>query len=174
MAVLTGKVHRMVFEVGGGDYWLEVADRNDVFLSVEGLDRDLNKEEEEEARLAFEESFKNYEDMLDNPLFDPDEEKEVIPLTPLTAGKERLQRTQVDDGEEPRMAKTHAVANAVSASHASRTSRAQTKHRRRRRHGAGFLVFFPRWVCRSGSHSNCRDAGRDDRRSQRAALYRAH
>ena len=94
VAVLTGKVHRMVFEVGGGDYWLEVADRNDVFMSVEGLDRDLNKEEEEEARLAFEENFKNYEDMMGNPLFDPDEEKEIIPITPLTASKERLQRTQ--------------------------------------------------------------------------------
>lgn len=94
VSVLTGRVHRMAFEIGGGDYWLEVADRNEVFLGLEGLDRDLSKDEEEENRLAFEESFKRYEDMLGNPLFDPDEEKEVIPLTPVTASKKRLQRVK--------------------------------------------------------------------------------
>ncbi len=94
VAVLTGKVHRLVFTVGGGDYWLEVADRNDVFLSVAGLDRDLTKEEEEEARFAFEENFKNYEDMMDNPLFDHDAEQEVVLLTPVTASKKRLQRVR--------------------------------------------------------------------------------
>ncbi len=94
VAVLTGKVHRLVFEVGGGDYWLEVADRSDVYLGVEGLARDLSKEEEEEERLAFEEDFKNYEDMLANPLFDREEEKEIVLITPLIASKKRLQRAQ--------------------------------------------------------------------------------
>ena len=94
VSVLTGKVHRLVFEIGGGGYWLEVADRNDVFLSVAGLERDLSQDEEKEAQLVFEENFKKYEDMMANPSFDHDEEKEIAALTPLIASKKRLQRVQ--------------------------------------------------------------------------------
>lgn len=94
VAVLTGKVHRMVFQLETGEYWLEVTDRNDVFLGVEGLDRDLSKEEEEEERLAFRESFKVYEDMMDEVVHDPEENVDIVPLTPLIASKERLQKPQ--------------------------------------------------------------------------------
>ena len=143
IAVLTGKVHRLVFQVGGGDYWLEVADRNDVFLSVEGLDRDLSKEEEQEAQLAFEESFKTYEDMMASPTFDPEAEKEIIAITPLIANKKRLQSakwTMVKNLEWQK--RTLSPLLAVQAM--------QTEHHTRKQHNEdnednmqAFLYFFP-------------------------------
>ena len=89
-AVLTGKVHRLVFNLSKGEYWLEVADRNNVYLGVAGQGRDLSKEEEEEQRLEFEESFSAYEDMLANPVRDPESDKEIALITPLVAAKKRL------------------------------------------------------------------------------------
>lgn len=89
-AVLTGKVHRLVFNLSKGEYWLEVADRNNVYLSVDGQDHDLSKDEEEEQRLEFEESFSAYEDMLDNPVRDPENDREIALITPLVAAKKRL------------------------------------------------------------------------------------
>src|SRR4051812_13254684 len=35
LSVLTGKTYRLVFMMGSGDYWLEEADRTDVFLGVD-------------------------------------------------------------------------------------------------------------------------------------------
>src|ERR1044072_2515869 len=49
LSVLTGKTYRMVFMLNSGDYWLEEADRPDVYLGMDKIDRDPTEAEEKDA-----------------------------------------------------------------------------------------------------------------------------
>ena len=91
IAVLTGKVHRLVFKLDTGEYWLESSDTDQVHLNVEGREHDSSEYEEQEELQVFQDNFQIYEDMMASPVFDPEEEVEVKLITPLIAAKEQLQ-----------------------------------------------------------------------------------
>ncbi|MDE3269201.1 MAG: type II secretion system protein [Pseudomonadota bacterium] len=91
IAVLTGKVHRLVFKLDTGEYWLEMSDAEQVYLGVEGKDHDTTEYEEQEAQQNFEDDFQIYEDMMPSPVYDPEDEVEIKLITPLIVAKEQLQ-----------------------------------------------------------------------------------
>ena len=89
-AVLSGRPHRMVFELVSGDYWLESTDRNEFYLGEEKLDRDLTEEEEADEREAFESEFAELEDLAGSIVVDPESEDEIRPTSPVINAKDRL------------------------------------------------------------------------------------
>lgn len=91
IAVLTGKVHRLVFRLDTGEYWLEMSDSNQIHLNVDGQDHDRTEYEEQEELQTFQDDFQIYEDMLPSPVYDPEDEVEIQLITPLIAAKEQLQ-----------------------------------------------------------------------------------
>ena len=92
VSVLTGRIHRLVFLLESGEYWLEETESKRVYLNVSGREHDSTEEEEIEERVTFEEDFKAYEDMMSSPIHDPENEVDIYPITPLIAAKKFLQR----------------------------------------------------------------------------------
>lgn len=90
MAVLKNKPHRLVFMLESGDYWLEEADRSEIFVGDDKRNRELSIEEEKEIEETFEETFKEYEDLAGQDFKDPDSDKVVKPFSPVLQAKERL------------------------------------------------------------------------------------
>ncbi len=90
MAVLRGKPHRLVFVLATGQYWLEQADRREVYIGSEKLlndptDDDLKLELEE-----FEEQFEEYIDQAGAESKDPETGEEIKPTSPVVVAKDRL------------------------------------------------------------------------------------
>ena len=92
MAVLNARTYRLVFHLWSGDYWLEEADRNDVYLADEKLDRDPLPEDEEYFLEEFNERFARYEELLGETIKDPNSDKEYPPTSPVIAAKDALRR----------------------------------------------------------------------------------
>ena len=90
-SVLSGQTYRLVIEFNSGDYWLEVANRKDVYLGDKKLRRDPTAEEEEEERLQFKEKFKRYKDQAGPPTVDPDTREEIPPATPVLTAEDSLE-----------------------------------------------------------------------------------
>ena len=90
IAVLTGKVHRLVFRLDTGEYWLEMSDSNQIHLNVDGQDHDSTEYEEQEELQTFQDDFQIYEDMMLSPVYDPEDEVEIKLITPLIVAKEQL------------------------------------------------------------------------------------
>lgn len=90
MAVLYRKPHRLVFDFPTGDYWLETTDRAEFYLGDGKLDRDPTSEEEKEAQEAFNEQFKEYEDLAGKEISDPDNERVIHPSSPVVQAKDKL------------------------------------------------------------------------------------
>ena len=90
LAVLTGKTHRLVIMFNSGEYWLEQADRAFVYLGDDKLGRDPTAEEEKEAAEIFENEFIEIEELAGEIVVDPEEEKEIKPISPLIEAKDKL------------------------------------------------------------------------------------
>lgn len=92
LAVLTKRTYRLVFVMATGDYWLEEADRDEVFLGSEKLDRDPTETEEKDEEVAFDMRFKDFEDLAGQVVVDQEAEKEIPPTSPVVEAKSRLRR----------------------------------------------------------------------------------
>lgn len=92
MSVLTHKTYRLVFVMASGDYWLEEADRENVYLGSDKLDRDPTEAEEKDQQIAFDIKFKDYEDLAGQAVTDKDSDKEIPPTSPVLEAKSRLKR----------------------------------------------------------------------------------
>ncbi len=89
-AVLSGKTHRLVFELLSGNYWLEETEQRDVTMGGDLLDHDPTEREIEELKAQFEERFKQYEEAAGREVLDPVSEKYIKPASPLLAAKDKL------------------------------------------------------------------------------------
>jgi prepilin-type N-terminal cleavage/methylation domain-containing protein len=102
MAVLSGFTHRLVFEFGSGDYWLERCDRETVSMGDDALGHDMTAEEEKAAAEQFEDHFKEYESLAGEEVRDPDTGEAIRPPSPVVSAKSELKGatwTKVDTME---------------------------------------------------------------------------
>lgn len=102
LAVLSGKTYRMVFMLGTGDYWLEQADHDAVFLGEDRLDRDLTQQEEQDLAQDVDSKFQEYTELAGRTIVDPEGDKEVAPESPILGARDRLSRpkwTRVENME---------------------------------------------------------------------------
>lgn len=90
-AVLTGKTYRMVFMLATGDYWLEVADRNDLLLGDDKLGRDPTAEEEKAKLDEFNDKFQTYVELGETEVRDPESDRPIKLSSPVVSAKNRLQ-----------------------------------------------------------------------------------
>ena len=90
LAVLTGPTHRLVIMFNSGDYWLEKADRQFVFLGDERIGHDPTAEEEKEIQANFDADFVEYEDLAGQLINDPETGDEIRPTSPLVTAKDKL------------------------------------------------------------------------------------
>jgi hypothetical protein len=75
-----------------GDYWLEEADQENVFLGSDKVDRDPTEQEEKDEQIAFDMKFKDYEDLAGQVVVDQDNDKEIKPSSPVVEAKDRLKK----------------------------------------------------------------------------------
>lgn len=90
-AVLTGKTHRLVFNLRSGKYWLEVTDADDVYLGAEVEGTDLNESLLEEQKENFELRFEKYKDLAGEAVKDDEEDAaDIPPPSPVMKAKDKL------------------------------------------------------------------------------------
>jgi hypothetical protein len=89
-AVLSGRTHRIVFVMATGEYWLEVADKENVLIGDDKLDRDPTPEEEKTKQDEFTERMKEYQDLLGEGITDPETDKKITPTSPLIKYRDRI------------------------------------------------------------------------------------
>lgn len=94
IAVLSGKTHRIVFMLASGEYWLEVADQEDVYLGDDKLNRDPTEQEEKDLKQDLDTKFQEYTELAGRTIVDPETDKEVAPESPLLAARDRLRRPE--------------------------------------------------------------------------------
>ena len=92
LAVLTGRPYRLVFVLATGDYWLEEADRNEIRLGVDGVDRDPTEVEEKDERQDFDTKFREYIDLAGQAVMNDKTGREIPPESPVVKAKDRLRR----------------------------------------------------------------------------------
>ena len=92
--VLTGKTHRLVFEVKSGKYWLEVTDDEKVYLGEQTGTPDLDPSALEEKKEEFERRFENFKDLAGEPVKDPEDDSEILPPSPVLKAKKKLEPPQ--------------------------------------------------------------------------------
>lgn len=90
MAVLHRRPHRLVFMMASGDYWLEAADREKVFIADEKAKRDLTQDEEKDQRDTFEQLFEEYKTLAGQEFRDSDSDKVIKPFSPVLEAKADL------------------------------------------------------------------------------------
>jgi prepilin-type N-terminal cleavage/methylation domain-containing protein len=90
MAILSGQTYRLVFNLNSGDYELQVADRSDVYLGEDKVDRDPAEAEDKDAQAAFDQKFAEYIDLAGQAVADPKADKEIPPTSPVVSAKTRL------------------------------------------------------------------------------------
>lgn len=92
MSVLTKKTYRLVFELASGNYWLEEASTEQVFLGSDKADRDLTESEEKDEQLAFDAKLQEYTELAGQTVNDPENEKEIPPTSPVLQAKNVLKK----------------------------------------------------------------------------------
>ena len=90
LTVLSGKPHRMVFELRSGKYWLEYTDFPNFTLGYPGSERDLTKDEWEEVKAEFEIQFEKYTEISGEAVKDPETDKEIPAVSPVLQAKDKL------------------------------------------------------------------------------------
>ncbi len=91
-AVLSGKNHRLVFNMKSGEYWLEVTEAEEVYLKPKDVDGpDISKSLEEEKKEEFEKRFERYKDLVGTEVTDTDGETKIAPPSPLMKAKKILE-----------------------------------------------------------------------------------
>ncbi len=94
LAVLSGKSYRLVFMLLSGDYWIEEANRRDVYIGDEKMGRDPTAAEEQEQLDIFEEKFKDYEALAGETFVDPVTDEPILPTSPVIEAKDSLKPVQ--------------------------------------------------------------------------------
>lgn len=89
-AVLTGKPHRLVFELKSGKYWLEVTEEENVHLGSKVSGSDLDPANLEEKKEEFERRFEKYKDLVGEPVKDSEDDSMIEPPSPVMKAKEKL------------------------------------------------------------------------------------
>ena len=90
LSVLSGQTYRLVIEFNTGDYWLEQADRRDVYLGDKKLRRDASEEEEKEEIAQFKERFAKYKELAGSGGVDPETRAEIPATSPLLSAEDAL------------------------------------------------------------------------------------
>jgi len=90
LAVLTGGTYRLVFYLNSGEYVLEQADRSDVYLGSDKIDRDPSEQEEKDAAQAFDQKFADYVQLAGEAVADPKGDKQIPPTSPVVSAKDKL------------------------------------------------------------------------------------
>lgn len=94
LAVLSKKTYRLVFVMATGDYWLEEADRPDIYLGSEKIGHDPTEDEEKDEAIAFEGRIKEYEELAGQVVVDQEKEKEIKPISPVVQAKDKLRKAK--------------------------------------------------------------------------------
>lgn len=89
-AVLSGKTHRLGFDLAQGTYWLEMTESDQVKLGASVLDRELSPDEEKDKAEKFEQEFERFVDLADKTFPDPESGKDIKPESPVIQAKEAL------------------------------------------------------------------------------------
>lgn len=92
LSVLSGKTYRMVFMLTSGDYWLEQADQERIYLGDDRLGRDPSEAEEKEQDQVFESRFAEFQELAGRAVVDMKDEKEIPPESPVLAAKDKLRQ----------------------------------------------------------------------------------
>ena len=90
LAVLSGRAHRLVFEMGTGKYWLESTKERDFLLSGDKFERELTAQEIDSKNAEFEEDFQRYTERKMEPITDPATGKKII----LSTGMSNLEEVE--------------------------------------------------------------------------------
>ena len=91
-SVLTGKTYRFVFVLSSGEYWLEEADKEDILLGSDKVDRDMSDAEEKDEAQAFDAKFRDFLDLAGPSVSDPKGDREIAPTSPVLQAKDRIKR----------------------------------------------------------------------------------
>lgn len=91
-AVLSGKTYRFVFVLSSGDYWLEEADKEEILLGSDKVDRDPTDVEEKDENQAFESKFRDFLDLAGPAVADPKGDSEIPPTSPVIQAKDKVRR----------------------------------------------------------------------------------
>ena len=94
VAVLSGKTHRIVFQVRSGQYWLEVAESENFRIDSQKVQYDPSKEDEEEKQEIFNELFARYQELAGEEIYDPETESMIKPESPVLKAKDQLKPTK--------------------------------------------------------------------------------
>jgi len=89
-AVMSGKTHRMGFDLGSGSYWLEATESDQVHLGETSGEAEMSPKEEDAKNERFEMEFKSYIDLAGSPIRNPSGEKEIPPDSPVVRAKDKL------------------------------------------------------------------------------------
>lgn len=156
LSVLSGQTYRLVLEFNSGDYWLEVADRRDVYLGDKRLRRDPTEEEEKEELAEFKEKFAKFKEQAGPPVVDPDTREEVPPSTPLLSAEDSLKPVKWSKVTAAEWASSRTIGpyllvrDMQAEHHEEKQVLADIGEKAR-----GFLHFFPRgYVERAAIHIN--------------------
>lgn len=90
-AVLTGKNHRIVFNLVSGEYHLEETDSQQIFTGGEKQGQDPTEEESEKLDEEFKEKLKSYKDLAGEEVSVPNSEEKIEATSPVTEASERIQ-----------------------------------------------------------------------------------
>ena len=88
-AIVSGKVHRIVFDLKANNYWLEQSDYKNFDLSNFKRDPSQKKLSEKEEKEKREEELKEYEDLLGEKIKDNDGKEIPLPSPVLVQLKKR-------------------------------------------------------------------------------------
>lgn len=89
-AVLSGKNHRMGFDLATGSYWLEVTDSQNIHLGESTGESELTPEEQDQKNEKFENEFNAYVELAGAPVANPNGEKEIQPESPVVKAKDAM------------------------------------------------------------------------------------
>ena len=153
LSVLNRKPYRMVFEFASGNYYLEKADREDVTIMAEALERELTAEELKEREEEFEELREEYIELAGREVDDEDGEETIPPTSPLIKAYDRLKPatwTRVDDIEwrGRTLGPYYVVQDMQTEHHANLIRLAEYEEQ-----AVAYLYFFPHWICRESCYS---------------------
>jgi len=94
LSVLSGRPYRLVFELKSGKYWLEETNSLDAKLGDAKIDKDPSEDEIRREKEAFDERFREFEDLAGETVTDPKTDTDIIPVSPVVLAKERLRGPQ--------------------------------------------------------------------------------
>jgi prepilin-type N-terminal cleavage/methylation domain-containing protein len=91
LAVLTGKPHRLVFNIASGEYFLERSEQTNVYLADQAIEGgDLPPRQEKEKQAEADEQFKEYLTLAGETFKDSASDTPIPPVSPVLNAKDAL------------------------------------------------------------------------------------